>query len=142
MKKLATHKVIFVTLFMFICTESIAGNPILPLSRPSIDQETKKKLAKEKNIYPESKPYLKKEKLKSKTDQEVVETQTIEQNEAFIYPGKKPIIIKKIVKKIFKKSSILSQRDFNLAKSAFDAIDKKKWQTAFKILKKTKNKSL
>ena len=142
MKKLATHKVIFVTLFMFICTESIGANPILPLSRPSIDKETKKKLANDKNIYPESKPYLKKEKLKSNTDQEIVEIQTIKKNEAFIYPKNKPIVIKKIVKKIIKKSSVLSQRDFDLVKSAFDAIDKKKWQTALKISKKTRNKSV
>ena len=142
MKNLVKHKVIFLTFFMFICTVSIAANPIMPLSRPQLDQETKQNLAKEKNIYPLSKPILKKEKLETKKDQKVVETQQIDEDEAFIYPKNKPIKVKKKINKIVKKSSVLSQKDFDLAKSALNAVDKKKWQTALKISKKTRNKSL
>ena len=115
MKNLVKHKVIFLTFFMFICTVSIAANPIMPLSRPQLDQETKQNLAKEKNIYPLSKPILKKEKLETKKDQKVVETQQIDEDEAFIYPKNKPIKVKKKINKIVKKSSVLSQKDFDLA---------------------------
>ena len=58
------------------------------------------------------------------------------------YPEKKPSIIKKRVDKTVVKSTILSKKDFKLAKAAFKAIDKRKWQTAIKLSKKAKNKTL
>ena len=38
------------------------------------------------------------------------------------------------------KSTILSSRDFKIAKASFEAVKKKKWQTAIKLSKKAKNK--
>ena len=38
------------------------------------------------------------------------------------------------------KSKILSKSDFKIAKAAFKAVDKKKWQTAIKLSKKSKDK--
>ena len=142
MKKLTKHKVIFLTFFMFICAESIAADRILPPPKPTIDKETKITITKKKNIYPAKKPNLKKESIEANVDQEITQSITENQTEIFIYPKNKPILVKKKVEKISKKSSILSQRDFDIAKSAFAAVEKKKWQTAIKISKKAKDKSL
>ena len=51
-----------------------------------------------------------------------------------------PLIFQKTIQKTVAKSTILSKKDFKIAKSAFEAIDKKKWQTAIKLSKKAKNK--
>ena len=40
------------------------------------------------------------------------------------------------------KSEILSKKDYAIAKSVFEAIDKKKWQTAIKLSKKARDKNL
>ena len=37
---------------------------------------------------------------------------------------------------------LLSKKDFKIAKATFKAVDKKKWQTAIKLSKKSKNKIL
>ena len=58
----------------------------------------------------------------------------------FIYPEKKPVIFQKKIDKAVAKSTILSRKDFNIAKASFEAIDKKKWQTAIKLSKKAKDK--
>ena len=50
-----------------------------------------------------------------------------------IYPKKKPVLIQKKVDKVITKSSILSKKDFMIARKAFEAIDKKKWETALKL---------
>ena len=41
---------IFLTFLMFICTESIAADRILPIPRPLIDKETKTTLTEKKKI--------------------------------------------------------------------------------------------
>ena len=51
-------------------------------------------------------------------------------------------MVKKKIDKSVVKSNILSKRDFKLAKSAFEYIDKKKWQSALKISTKAKDKTL
>jgi soluble lytic murein transglycosylase len=141
MKKLMKHKVIFLTLLMFIATESIAADLILPEAKPSIDKVVKKNLIKTKNIYPAKKPNIKKI-AESDTNQEMVESTADSEIETFIFPKKKPIVDKKIVEKKFEKSTVFSTRDFEIAKSAFASVDKKKWQTALKISKKARDKSL
>ena len=92
--------------------------------------------AKKKEIYPQKKPIKKREKI------ETSETKTLDETEeiVFIYPQKKPIIFQKKIDKAVAKSTILSSRDFKIAKAAFKAVKKKKWQTAIKLSKKAKNK--
>jgi len=113
---------------------------ILPLPKPSVDQETKAKTAKKKEIYPKKKPIATSEPKSTKAEEKIEKEEKKEST--FIYPEKKPIIVKKQVVKTSVKSSILSKRDFKLAKSSFDAIDKKKWKNALKISKKSKDKTL
>ena len=139
MKNSVKVKVILLAFTAILATQAIADDSILPLPRPGVDEETKAKTAKKKEIYPQKKPENKKKKTEVATEQEVVEKVN---DDALIFPKKKPIIVKKKIDKVVTKSSILSKNDFNIAKSAFAAIDKKKWQTALKISKKTRDKEL
>ena len=139
MKILVKLKVFLLAITIIFATESIAAETILPIPKPEVDKEIKIKTAKKKLIYPKEKP--KEKKVKTADTQEIDQT-TQDESEAFIYPEKKPIIVVKKVNKSVKKSSILSKKDFATAKAVFKAIDKNKWQTALKLSKKAKDKSL
>ena len=136
MKILFKFNIIFLAIFIIFSSKSIAADRILPLPKPAVDQETKIITAKKKEIYPQKKPIK---------DIEKIETSTKILDEAekitiIIYPQKKPIIFQKKVDKTVTKSTILSSRDLTIAKAAFKAVKKKKWQTAIKLSKKAKNK--
>ena len=147
MNNLSAHKVIFLTIMMFFSTQSIAADRLLPVPKPPVDKEIKKIVSKKKEIYPKKKPQLTKNISnenennidKSDTSQNI---QTEISSDITIYPKKKPIVVQKKKVKSVKKSSLLSKKDFELAKSAFQYIDKKKWQSAVKISKKSRDKTL
>ena len=142
MRKFIKLSVIFLVFFVIFSSKSIAADQILPLSKPTVDQETKIITAKKKEIYPQKKPKIIKERISITETQEKITITQKAKEEIFIYPEKKPSIIKKRVDKTVVKSTILSKKDFKLAKAAFKAIDKRKWQTAIKLSKKAKNKTL
>ena len=52
MKNLLKQKVIFLIFTIFLASEAIAADRILPVPKPNPDQETKIKTAQKKNIYP------------------------------------------------------------------------------------------
>ena len=133
MKNLIKLNVIFLGFFIIFSSKSMTAEVILPLPKPTIDKETKKIIAKRKHIYPKKK--------RGKENEETL-IQSSEKEEAFIYPQKKPIIVQKKISKIVPKSSLLSKKDFKIAISVFEAIDKKKWQTAIKLSKKARDKTL
>jgi len=142
MNNLNTHKVILVAIFMFISTNCIAGDRILPIPKPQVDKETKRITEKKKEIYPQKKPQEQKEV--NKVD-EIIQDQKIETNtekKAFIYPEKKPIIVKKKIEKSVVKSLILPKKDFLVAKEVFQSIDNKKWEAALKLSEKSRNRTL
>ena len=56
------HKLIFLSVFMFFCTQSMAAERIIPMPKPTVDKEIKKIVAKKKEIYPQKKPDLKSKK--------------------------------------------------------------------------------
>ena len=134
--------IIFLTFLIIFSSKSIAAEQILPLSKPTVDQKTKIITAKKKEIYPQKKPKRKKEKISITETQEEIATTQKTKNEIFIYPEKKPLIVKKKVDITVTKSTILSKKDFKLAKAAFKAIEKRKWKTAIKLSKKAKDKTL
>ena len=143
MKNLVKLNVIFLVFFIVFSSQSIAADRILPTPKPTVDQETKITTAKKKEIYPQKKPETKKKKVESeeaKQEGMVVSQETTE--EIFIYPEKRPIVFKKTVDKAAAESKLLSTKDFKIAKATFKAVDKKKWQTAIKLSKKSKNKIL
>jgi len=135
MKNLIKLSIIFLAILIIFSSKSIAVDRILPLPKPKVDQETKIITAKKKEIYPQKKPIKKIEKIESST-KILDDTEEI----IIIYPQKKPIIFQKKIDKAVAKSTILSSRDLKIAKAAFEAVKKKKWQTAIKLSKKAKNK--
>jgi len=142
MKNIIKINVIFLVISIIFSSHSIAGENILPLPKPSLDKETKEIVAKKKLIYPKKKPEEKKEETLIESTEKKEEVLEDIKEEVFIYPKKKPILVKKKIDKAVSKSQILSKKDFKIAKKAFEHIDKKKWQTALKISKKARDKSL
>ena len=142
MKNIIKINVIFLVISIIFSSHSIAGENILPLPKPSLDKETKEIVAKKKLIYPKKKPEEKKEETLIESTEKKEEVLEDIKEEVFIYPKKKPILVKKKIDKAVSESQILSKKDFKIAKKAFEHIDKKKWQTALKISKKARDKSL
>ena len=138
MKNLIKLNVIFLAFFIIFSSQSIAADRILPIPKPIVDQETKIITAKKKEIYPQKKPKTEKATVEEAQEETVAIQETKE--EVFTYPEKKPLVFKKKIDKAMAKSKILSKNDFKTAKAAFKAVDKKKWQTAIKLSKKSKDK--
>ena len=142
MRNIIKINVIFLLISIIFSSQSIASENILPLSKPIIGKEVKEIIAKKRAIYPKKKPKEEKEEsLIDNTQKDEKLTEDIEK-EVFIYPRKKPILVKKKIDKIIVKSEVLLKNDFKIAKKAFEYIDKKKWQTALKVSKKARDKSL
>jgi len=140
MKNLVQKSIIFLALFIIFSSKSIGADLILPVSKPLVDQETKTKVEKKKALYPKKRPDVRKEKKQIDTSQELIQVTEESSEETFIYPEKKPIVVKKKIDKAVAKSAILSKSDFKIAKASFEAVKKRKWQTALKLSKKAKNK--
>ena len=138
MRKLIKLKVIFLVFLIAFIPKTIAADTILPIPKPNVDKETKDKTAKKKNIYPKKKP----RDTKNEIESPIVEKVETNQEEIFIYPKKKPIIVQKKIDKAVIKSTILSKKDFQIAKSAFKEIENKRWQTALKLSKKARDKTV
>tara|TARA_B100000686_G_C16759362_1_gene957667 strand:- start:47 stop:2266 length:2220 start_codon:yes stop_codon:yes gene_type:complete len=139
MRNFIKQKVILLGILMIFASHSIAGDQIIPPPKPKVDKETKLKTEKKKFIYPEKKPSKKVEKV---ITQETQGSEEKTYSDILIYPKKKPVIVTKKVDKAVQNSTVLSKRDFKIAKGAFKAIENKKWQTALKLSKKTSNMTL
>jgi len=138
MKNLIKHSLIFLAFSIIFSSISIAADQILPLPRPIVDEEIKNTTAKKKEIYPKKKPTKEIIKKVETPDEASAELEEV----VMIYPQKKPLVFQKKVDKAVTKSSILSSKDLKLAKASFNAVKKKKWQTALKLSKKANNKMI
>ena len=142
MKNLLKLKVIFLVFSIIFASQAIAADRILPLPKPIPDKETKIQIAKKKTIYPKKKPALKKEKVQVVESKEITEIADETKEEIYIYPEKKPLVFQKKVDKAVVKSTILTKKDFKIAKDAFKAIEKRKWNTAIELAKKANDKMI
>ena len=146
MNNLIKYKVIIPAILMFFTTHSIAGDRILPLPKPQVTKEIKKSNLHKKFIYPQNKPLnnLKSKKIEKEISntEDIIITDNENEKKAFIYPEKKPIIVQKKVEKTPIKSTVLSKKDFEIAKITFELINKKKWKAALKTSKKARDKVL
>ena len=61
MKNLTKLKVFFLVFSIIFSSQSIAADRILPLPKPTVDSEIKATTEKKKYIYPEKKPFVKKD---------------------------------------------------------------------------------
>ena len=142
MNNLIKFKVFLIGFTVIFISLAVAADRILPLAKPKVDEKIKTIVSKSKEIYPKKKPSNKIEEKQIDVSQQIIETQEKTEEEKFIYPEKKPILVKKIIDKTLKKSSILSKKDFSIAKATFKAIDKKQWKKALDLSKKSKDKIL
>jgi len=140
MKNRLKLNVIILISSIFLTSQTVAADRILPIPKPTVDQEAKEKTAKKKEIYPQKKPTKETEKIPTEEIKITAETLEESTESKIIYPQKKPIIFQKKIDKAVAKSTILSRGDLKIAKAAFEAVKKKKWQTAIKLSKKAKNK--
>jgi len=142
MKNFIKISLTFLTIFATFSVPTIAADRILPLPKPEVGEEVKKTTSKNKQIYPEKKPVSKKADEEIKMEEEISQSASEENGQTVIYPKKKPILVQKKIDKVVPKSTILSKKDFKIAKAVFKAIDEKKWQTALKLSKKARDKTL
>ncbi len=70
MRNLSKLNLILLAFLIILTSTSAANDQIIPLPKPTVDQEIKIKTAKKKEIYPKKKPT----KEKIETNIEVVET--------------------------------------------------------------------
>jgi len=117
----------------------------LPKDKPT-KVKSKKKFA-EKKLKKTPVKVIEKEKFKEKAEvknkeKKVVSVQVFEKNGdgTYLLPEKKPITYKKTSSKVAEKSQILSKKDYAYAKEIFSNISQKKWNTAFALTKKVKDK--
>jgi len=123
---------------------------IKPKPKPIKEQENKK-LSK-KIIKPEVKPSKKIEKKQSKEIAQIEEETTKkepkkvavkeESKVGLLIPKNKPLVFKKKTTEAAVKSKYYSQKDFNIAKKAIQAMEKRKWSSAVSISKKARDKSI
>ena len=83
MKNLIRHSVIFLTFLILFSSKSIAADRILPLPKPSVDQETKAITAKKKEIYPQKKPKIEGVKETIDTSKTTSEISEVKEQEMF-----------------------------------------------------------
>ena len=138
---------------------------IIPKKKPILDKITKQKkieqgiirpkpkpTKKSENIKvskdvikPESKPKNKKEEKKKEKDNKKEIVKVIEKSEKkidFLVPQKKPLVVKKTTTAKKTKSKYYSQKDFDIAKKAIKAMEKRQWSSAVTLSKKSKDKSI
>ncbi len=140
MRNLVKIKVFLLAFLIIIPMQLLADEQILPLKKPIVDEESKIKTEKKKLIYPKEKPKTAISVTQKSQEKEITDSEV--NAEKLIYPKKKPLVVQKKITKVVKKSSILSKKDFQIAKSAFKAIDEKKWNTALKLSSKSRDKNL
>ena len=133
---------ILITIFCFIILSSnaLSENLIIPKKKPEISTEKKVISELKSEILP-----LKKPSLGIKTNNKAQKEDKNKNNLGIILPKNKPLVIakKKVEKKTKKlKSKYYNKKDFEVAKKAISLMEKRKWETAIKLSKKAKDKSI
>ena len=126
------------TLNKEIKEEKLSKNIIKPKNKPTLNKEVKEEKLFKSTIVPEKKPKQKIIKKEEKT--KIVKKQKKQIN--LLIPKNKPLIVKKEIIKIKKKSKYFKKRDFDLARKAIIAIEKRKWIKALSYARKARNKSI
>ncbi|MDA9745298.1 lytic transglycosylase domain-containing protein [Candidatus Pelagibacter sp.] len=133
---------ILITIFYFIILTSnvLSESLIIPKKKPEISTEKKVISELKSEILP-----LKKPSLDIETEDIAQKNNKKKNNLGIILPKNKPLMIakKKVEKKDKKiKSKYYNKKDFEIAKKAISFMEKRKWETAIKLSKKAKDKSI
>ena len=113
---------------------------IKPKKKPYLDTV---RTLKKNIIIPKNKPEnkeIKKIAISKKTIEKSENKINIASSKKFILPEKKPFTYKKVTEKQSEKSSVLSKRDYVVAKEVFSLIKQKKWKAALKASGRVKDK--
>ena len=153
------NKLISLALLIFFLTGSYSYSEnefIFPKKKPSVFKKIQPNItSKNLNELPKKKPIIQLESQdndnfnKEKNEKKVIknlkkipliekETKHIKKNIFFLLPQKKPITYK-VQSNEIKKSTILSQKDFEKAKETIKFIKARKWNSALKSAKKVKD---
>ena len=97
MKNLVKLKLVILVFSIIFASHSMAADRILPLPKPTVDKETKEKIAKKKEIYPQKKPIKEIEKIEVSTKGDVRRAKLYYLRDR---EGKSARISEKITKKI------------------------------------------
>ena len=127
----------FKKLFFLIITSLISSNfswaQIVPLKKPSLSSEELNKKIILNTIKPLKKPS------KVKVEKKVINKET---KLSFLLPKKKPVISGFINSETAKISKFYNKKDFGIAKKAIGEMQKGQWNSAIKISKKAKDRSI
>ena len=126
--------------FMILSSNALSENLIIPKKKPEISTEKKVTSELKSEILP-----LKKPSLGIKAENKAQKKDKKKNNLGIILPKNKPLVIakKKVEKKTKKlKSKYYNKKDFEVAKKAISLMEKRKWETAIKLSKKAKDKSI
>ena len=113
----------------------ISQKTIIPAAKPTKNtKENEKKLDRKitKKIEKTKKVEKEKTKIVEKKENEII----------FLKPKSKPLIVKKSSKIIKGKSKYFTQKDFDIAKKAINAIEKRQWSSAISLSEKANDKSI
>ena len=125
---------------MILSTNALSETLIIPKKKPEISTEKKVISELKSEILP-----LKKPSLDKKTEAKVQNEDKKKNIPGIILPKNKPLVIakKKFEKKAKKiKSKYHSKKDLEIAKKAISLMEKRKWETAIKLSRKAKDKSI
>ena len=126
--------------FIILSSNALSDSLIIPKKKPEISSEKKVISELKSEILP-----LKKPSLDNKTEAEVKSKDQDKNILGVILPKNKPLVIakKKVEKKAKKiKSKYYNKKDVEVAKKAISLMEKRKWETAIKLSKKAKDKSI
>ena len=112
---------------------NFSGAQIVPLKKPSLSSEELNKKIILNTIKPLKKPS------KVKVEKKVLKKET---KLSFLLPKKKPIISGFINSETAKISKFYNKKDFGIAKKAIREMQKGQWNSAIKISKKAKDRSI
>ena len=132
--------IITILSFLNLCELTVAQELIIPKQKPKVSLEKKEKIKLKSEILPIKKPTL-----AEKKNQDLKKVKKETNKLGIIIPLVKPLVIsekKKEKKEKTIKSKYFSKKDFEITKKAISLIEKKKWQSAIKLSKKAKNKSI
>jgi len=132
---------------------------IIPVKKPILDKITTEQKITQGILRPKPKPIVKIQSDKSSTDIIKPETKPLDKIEIvekketkivlkekksinFIFPKRKPVVVKKTITKTKTKSKYYTQSDFDIAKRSIKAMEKRQWPSALSISKKAKDKSI
>ena len=133
-------KILLINLIFLIVPIKILSNElIIPLKKPIFEKNVDDRSFANNYLIPKKKPKQKliekKETIKTKKEEKIIVS-------GVIIPKSKPLVVKKDLSIVKKKSKYFTEKDFTIAKQSLKLMEKRQWKEAENLSKKAKNKSI